>query len=826
MAFHGNAPQQMRPDEEASLVAELFKSAAELPPQDRQSFLDERCRSNPDLRAEVESLLQTAGRAEKFLETPAAQMAAKDFLQSGAFAAGQIIGHYKILSLIGKGGMGEVYLAQDRQLHRRVALKLVRRGMDTDQIVRRFLHEQRLLAGLNHPNIAQLYDADVTPDGIPFFAMEHVDGTRIDDYCREKSLTIEQRLELFGKVCAAIHYAHQHLVVHRDIKPSNILVTNDGEPKLLDFGIAKVLDAVTNAAPEQTITLQNVMTPEYASPEHVRGEGITTASDVYSLGVLLYELLTDRRPYKIENRTPIEIARVITEKEPTKPSATISNQKSLRGDLDNIVLMAMRKEPQRRYSSVAQFSADICRHLDGLPVRAQKNTFAYRSSKFVRRHRMSVAVVALLFVGLIAGIVAIVWQARAAERQRLRAERISAFLQETLSAAAPEVKGIDVKVSDVLEEASRRAQNELANQPEVLADILTTLGHTYVSLGVYAPAIRDLRAAMAAASKARSNRAEGAASAWLAMALEYHQESAEARRVAQYSVALNRRIAPKGNIDLAVALAGLGASEMDLGDAEGAVTSLKEAVALARKYFGETHGYYLAALNMLALVHQQKGDFVAAQQLYRQVLDAGQRVDSRYRIYLAQAAAYLGRSLIETGDYREAEQRLLEAESTYRTLLGEKNSSVPVLKTHLGEVYFHTGDYNRAEASYRQALEMFPVYFAANDLLALNAKASLGQVLVRQGKPEEAEHFLREALKTRQRISPVTNTEFAYNETLLGESLLAQKRFAEAELLLAKAYQQLHRNLSDSDSRIVETRSDLERLYQAWNKPDRAAQYH
>src|SRR5207302_9542874 len=207
-------------NERAEEVAELFKSAVELPPQNRQSFLEEHCRSNPELRAEVESLLQTHDRAEKFMEKPAMHVAAENFAYQGAFAAGQVIGNYEIVSLIGKGGMGEVYLAQDRQLQRRVALKLVRRGMDRDHIVRRFLHEQRLLASLNHPNIGQLYDAGVTLEGIPFFSMEHVDGTRIDDYCREKNLTIPQRLELFGKVCAAIHYAHQHLVVHRDIKPS------------------------------------------------------------------------------------------------------------------------------------------------------------------------------------------------------------------------------------------------------------------------------------------------------------------------------------------------------------------------------------------------------------------------------------------------------------------------------------------------------------------------------------------------------------------------------------------------------------------------------
>ncbi len=458
-------------NESAEQVAELFKSVVEIDPEDRQSFLEERCRSSPEVRAEVESLLGVHDRAGKFMERPALELAAESFARDGAFRAGQNVGHYEIVSLIGKGGMGEVYLAQDQQLRRRVALKLVRRGLDTDAIMRRFQHEQQLLAGLNHPNIAQLYDSGITSDGIPFFAMEYVDGTRVDDFCRENQSPIEVRLELFGKVCGAVHYAHQHLVVHRDIKPSNILVTADGEPKLLDFGIAKLLDTVTNAAPEQTVTLQNVMTPEYASPEHVRGEAITTASDVYSLGVLLYELLTGSKPYRIETRTPVEIARVITEQEPERPSTAITksetlsqsaihNPKSLRGDLDNIVLMAMRKEPARRYSSVAQFSGDIRRHLDGLPVQARKDTFGYRSSKFMRRHRVGVAAGTVVILVVLAGLTVSIQQMRAARREKGRAEAVSKFLLTTLFSSSPNSlirrHKTDASLKDVLDDASKR----------------------------------------------------------------------------------------------------------------------------------------------------------------------------------------------------------------------------------------------------------------------------------------------------------------------------------------------------------------------------------
>lgn len=278
-------------------VAELFKSALDHDEEEWTSFLESACPHDFFLRAEVQSLLAHHRAHSPLLDTPAIHLAAESLAGAEPGRAGEIVGDYEILSLIGSGGMGDVYLARDTTLERKVALKLIRRGMDSDDIIHRFRQEERLLASLNHPNIAQLYGGGITSDGVPFFAMEYVQGTRIDQYCDGKQLTILRRLELFRQVCAAVHYAHQHLVVHRDIKPSNILVTAEGEPKLLDFGIGKLLDATGTEL--QTLTISTVMTPEYASPEHARGETITTASDTYSLGILLYELLCGDRPYRI-----------------------------------------------------------------------------------------------------------------------------------------------------------------------------------------------------------------------------------------------------------------------------------------------------------------------------------------------------------------------------------------------------------------------------------------------------------------------------------------------------------------------------------------------
>ncbi|HSE41321.1 MAG TPA: serine/threonine-protein kinase, partial [Acidobacteriota bacterium] len=397
--------------EKFAKAGELFDSALALPEENRTAYLKEACGEDELLLREVESLLAAHNQAKGFMQTPAFQdvdlTPAEDQL-----AEGLQIGAYKIVRQIGRGGMGAVYLAEraDKQFKKYVAIKVVKRGMDTEYILRHFRNERQILASFDHANIARLLDGGSTDSGLPYFVMEYVEGNPVDQYCDEKQLNITQRLELFQQVCAAVAYAHRNLVVHRDIKPSNILVTSDGVPKLLDFGIAKIMQ--TDEA-GLTATGIHVMTPEFASPEQAQGQPVTTLSDVYSLGVVLYELLTGHSPYEIKSRTSIEIARIITETQPVLPSSIIHSEyvntcegtvdrlrRRLRGDLDNIVLMALRKEPQRRYQSVEQFSADISRHLTGMPVQARKDTFGYRVGKFVQRNKISAAVALVAFVAI------------------------------------------------------------------------------------------------------------------------------------------------------------------------------------------------------------------------------------------------------------------------------------------------------------------------------------------------------------------------------------------------------------------------------------------
>jgi len=440
-------------------IEDLYHAALDQEESARTAFLQQSCNGDETLRYEVESLLYYGVRADKFIETPALELAAESFANQdadGRAMLGRRIGQYELVAKLGTGGMGEVYrgVRADDQFQKQVAIKLIRQGYDTALIVRRFRNERQILASLEHPNIASLLDGGTTEDGLPFFVMELVEGQSIDQYCATHNLGLRERLKLFRSVCDAVQYAHQNLIVHRDLKPQNILVTAQGLPKLLDFGIGKILSSSQQqTGGEGTVTLLPIMTPDYASPEQVRNEAITTATDVYSLGAILYLLLTGRLPYRVNTTSLNEIVNAICSTEPERPSTAVMHRsdnenpaanspssdgsasiefspehaeklrRELSGDLDNIILKALRKEPALRYVSVDQFSEDIRRYLEGRPVKAASGTLQYRTRKFVRRHQAGVTAAILIALGLIAGVAAIVREARIARFQQQRAER-------------------------------------------------------------------------------------------------------------------------------------------------------------------------------------------------------------------------------------------------------------------------------------------------------------------------------------------------------------------------------------------------------------------
>ncbi|MFN2624135.1 MAG: protein kinase [Chthoniobacterales bacterium] len=837
-SFH-NPPQSAKSVDSPRTehIANIVEEALELPPERRGEFINDLCGDDRELRSEIESLLAYQKQATDFIERPAFLMAGESIADVGELKPGEFLGDYKILSLLGEGGMGEVYLAEDLNLHRQVAIKLVKAGFGRASLIRHFQREEIILAALTHLNIARLYGGDVSESGRPYFVMEYVEGERLDRYCESRKLRLAERLQLFRKICSAVSYAHQHLVIHRDIKPANIRVTAEGEPKLLDFGIAKLIDLQSPATDEPTVTLQGVMTPEYASPEQVKGEEVTTASDIYSLGVVLYELLTGQRLYQVKSRSQDEVALAIKEEEPSRPSTALTKQnpsplllnpRSLRGDLDNIVLTAMRKEPSRRYASVAQFSDDIRRHLEGLPVIARKDAIGYRSAKFIRRHRVGVAATALVALAIVGGLIAALWEARQARAQRDVARRISTFLQDMLSAPAPDSKGVDIKVTDVLKDASTRARRELANQPQVMADVLMTLGRTYVGLGQYQLAETNLRAALEASLKANGELHSTTATTmgWLGLTLSNLNKGAEGESVSRKAVDLQRKLHPRGHEDLGVALYALGVNLIYNNNPKAAQTCLMEASELIKKHLGGNNGYYMTSLVMLAAAHEKAGEADSAEPLYRQAIELGGRVDPRYRIYLAQAQFFLGLLLTNKAAYPEAEAVLKQSEALYSEVLGgNDNYSVGTLKAALGSVYFLKGDYQSTETEDRASLALLHKYLRPENPSIASTDVTLGLALTREHKAIEGEPYLREALAIRRKVLLKDDLMILYAASALGECLTVQKRYADAEPLLTDSYNKLQSKAGDENKRTVEARQRLAKLYDDWNRPEQAARF-
>lgn len=457
-------------------IEELFNAALEHAPADRDAFLDQACGDDLVLRQEVQSLLDASDKTLSFLQKPV-QEAARNLNQQENIV-GRYIGSYRLLRVLGEGGMGRVYLAAraDDLYQQQVAIKLLHAGLaQTQRMLRRFGAERQILANLNHPYIARLVDGGVDY-GLPYLVMEWVDGVPIDEYCRRNKVRTEARLRLFCTVCGAVEYAHKNLVVHRDIKPENILVTADGLPKLLDFGIAKLL-APDGTELAQTRTAERMMTPEYASPEQVHGETITTSTDVYALGVLLYELLSGTRPFHLDATSPSEVERAICQRTPTAPSqvwkanpelAPPDAARKLSGDLDNIVLMAMRKEPARRYVSVGQLAEDVEASLGGYPVRARTDAWGYRTGKFIRRHRTGFVATVVVAMALVGSSIGMGLLARKEQRERQSAEREAQFLNSIFQSTTPEqARGRQVTGHELLDDGAKRVDTEFSGEPEL-----------------------------------------------------------------------------------------------------------------------------------------------------------------------------------------------------------------------------------------------------------------------------------------------------------------------------------------------------------------------
>jgi serine/threonine protein kinase/Tfp pilus assembly protein PilF len=835
----------------------VLEGALDREEAERTAFLDAACEGDDELRREVESLVASEPELGDFIETPVFRIRPEEDVP---LAAGQRIGAYRVVRELGRGGMGSVYLAEraDEEFEQRVALKLVRRGMDTDEIVRRFRSERQILAHLDHPNIAKLFDGGTTEDGRPYFLMEYVEGQPIDEYCDERKLPTRERLELFRQVCSAVHFAHQNLIVHRDLKPGNILVTAGGVPKLLDFGIAKLLD------PEQALfALTRVdlrlMTPEYASPEQVRGETITTASDIYSLGVLLYVLLTGHRPYPRATQDPQSLARAICETEPLRPSSAVGRvaevrrpdgtvvelkpesisrvrdgeerllRRRLAGDLDNIVLMAMRKDPQRRYASVAQLSNDIDRHLQGLPVVARKDTLGYRTRKFVGRHKLGVAAAATVLLLIVGSsiTVTVLWQRAVREQQR--AQAVLGFLEDLFSIPDPsQSRGETVTAKYMLDRGVEKIDSSLEKQPELRADLMSTMGRAYRGLGLNSFAKKLLEKSLELHQQAleRDDPLVTNDLHNLASVLREMGSETEAEHLVREALRLQRQRGGTRNIDYAGGLNNLGAVLEAKGELDQAEVLYKKSLAIKRKLPHVNEQDIATSLNNLGRIYEAKGNYAAAEPNYKESLAI------RLKLSQGSPSPELAIGLSNFASFLENKNDLAGAEAAYRQVLDMRRKLYPathpklaVSLNNLGNVFQAEEKIVDAERCYREALSIADAAPGLDPKIRAIFLRNLASVLVVEGKAAEAEARAREALSVFRAKQPPTYWRIADTESVLGSCLTALGHFEEAEKLLLASYPALENDKGDGAKHAAEARQRIVELYTKWGRPERVAAF-
>ncbi|MDX1395760.1 MAG: serine/threonine-protein kinase, partial [Gemmatimonadota bacterium] len=788
-------------------VQRIFHATLDLTEREQERFLVRIGEGHPAVAEEVRALLAAHARTGLLDGT-----GPFDPMASDAHLIGGTVGPYRIVRRLGRGGMGIVFLAErdDDQFEQRVALKLLR-GDPAGDLRERFLREREILAGLSHPNIARLYDGGVTGSGIPWFAMELVEGEQIETWCESERLDVEARLRLFCLVCDAVQYAHQNLVVHRDIKPSNVLVTRDGEPRLLDFGIAKLLE--TDG--ERTETVEQRLTPPYAAPEQLCGGSLTTATDSYALGVLLYRLLAGVHPYRIDASFPV-LARSICESEPTRPSVAVAKrnpggaprlERRLRGDLDTIVLKALRKEPERRYATAGALAEDIRRHLAGRPVAARPDTAGYRASKFIRRHRVAAIAGLAASITVVAGAIGMGWQARRAtaqariaetERDRARVEAARAeetkdFMLGLFSAADPrESMGREITVRELVDLGAEGLLegDQLADQPLVRASMLDVVGQVYDRMNRWDRARPILERALAIRREHLSADDPDLATSLnsLAVMLLNKGQIDAAEPLALEALEIRRRV-PGGELDVATSLNNVAAIPFMRGDYAGAEGRIREAIevrkaggdfgpdlavnidalagilreqgryaeadslfgealAIKRAHLDPAHPDLAQSYNNLAGLRLRSGDAAGAERSYREALAIYRRIDPNHSV-VATIVSNLGSSLETQGRYTEAESAYLESLRIRRALFGDENDDVSVSLNNLGLLYARTGRFAEARPMLEESLAVRLGVHGESHPMVGRAYHNLGFLTEEEGNVERAAELYRRAWEIR-----------------------------------------------------------------------------
>jgi serine/threonine protein kinase len=884
-------------------IQSLFQQLMDVGESERAEHLARACGDDMELRSTVESLLRSDERREDPLRHAIGEAAESLLEDQKDRLIGTRIGPYRVVSILGQGGMSTVYLGErdDSQYRQTVAIKVLQQATLHPQLRSRLHSERHILATLDHPSIARLIDSGDLQDGTPYLVMEHVAGESIDAYCDGRDLAIQQRIELFIQVCAAVQYAHRNLVVHRDIKPSNIFVTAEGVPKLLDFGIAKLLapESLSHTLPVTRLQ-ERILTPENAAPEQVLGRPITTATDIYALGVLLYQLLTGRSPYRLLSYSQLQLERAICMDDPVRPSqmvvsklagekdvdrSRISERRGLSpqrlrvrlsGDLDAIVAMAMRKEPDRRYPSVEALADDLNRHLLGQPVHARQGDWRYNSAKFMRRHMVWVSGVAAVFLGLsvLAGIT--LWQnhriemARVATAQeRDRAQQVSAFLVDVFSQADPfNAQGREPTAKDLLDRGAERISGNVSLQPEVRAQLLESIGLAYRRQGLSERAIPLFEQAVAIRRQERP-RDDGRVAVALAnlsraLADAGHLVSAEAdldQAVALSQSGGNSRAAQTADI-----LVQYGQFARDAkSDPARAAQLFGKALNIYRATLGNQNLQIAAALNGLASTAVWQDDYPLAERYQREALSIFQATVSRNHPDNAIALATLGYILIQREKYAEAEQVLNEALQIESNVFGVDNQRIAAIDGDLGILYDRQGDTTRAiaatqaalkimrdrlgsnhymagyylgalatllskandlpaaEADARQALAIYAKSLPSHHLYVASAHQILGEVLLRRGSMADAETELRTALDMNVDLAGADSWRAARSEAGLGWLLIQRDKAAEGEPMLLSARSQLLAKVGPRHPATQQATDWLLQYYRAHHRDAEAA---
>ncbi len=820
----------MQPDRKKELFERaktIVVSALERPAAERDAFLDRACARDAAVRAEVDSLLAHAVSAPDLLATSGAAAAmSRTFLRSldhaAATALPDAIGPYRVIGLVGEGGMGTVYVAEQMDpLPRRVAIKVIRSGLDTERIVQRFDAERRALARMGHRSIARVFDAGTTEDRRPYFVMELVEGLPVTAFCDAHRLPVRARLELFLSICAGVHHAHQRGIIHRDLKPSNILVRElDGvpEPKVIDFGILKAVEPDGQA----TLTLDGAVigTPEYMSPEQagVVDAETDTRTDVYSLGALLYELLTGRWPHEFRTHTPAEVHRVLTGNGVARPSTAIGGaeasadargcsldqlRRQLRGDLDSIVLRALAMMPDDRYASVERLADDVRRRLDGLPVLAREATWSYRAARFVARHRVEVAGGAVI-VALLVAFSGTTWRqsrrladerdrAFAAERlartEAATAQRTADFLTELFSVSRPgESRGNTVTAREILDRGAERIRKDLADEPAVQAALMSTMGDVYRRLGLYDPAKTLLEASVDTSRRVLGDRDPQVAASLhnLARVLRDRDELARAEVLQREAVAIRRSLTDRPPGDLADSLSVLAGIVERRGKTDEAEQLYVEAIRRFESAYGPDDWRIATSVNNLASLYHDRAAYARAEPMYRRALALERAHYGDEHPEVAITMNNLASLLEETGRAAEAEPLYVESLRIRRAVYGEVHPAVATALNNLAGVRLDA-DPAGAVKLYREAVAIHLARQGKDHPLTLATRANLGRALHRSGQLDEAERVYAAVLADARRRWPKGHTTVSTILLRQGQLFADRGRWDRAEKSLREA---------------------------------------